>query len=183
MKRILTKIVQGITRLLMGFLLIFGVLWALGGRINTSNSIPIGLYWLSKKPVAHGEYVLFCPPKTAPFQEAFHVGYIGVGFCDSGFGVLMKQVAALQGDRISVSDTKVTVNGVARPFSRPLLEDTLGRALPYFRVKDVALDDKEVLLMTDQSCLSFDARYFGLIHLSQVKSVIIPVITWPRSLY
>ena len=29
-----------------------------GARINTSRSIPVGLYWLTERPIAKGEYEL-----------------------------------------------------------------------------------------------------------------------------
>jgi type IV secretory pathway protease TraF len=40
------------------------------------------------------------------------------------------------------------------------------------------LGESELLLMTDRSATSFDARYFGPITREHVKSVIRPVFTW-----
>jgi hypothetical protein len=37
--------------------------YAAGARINTTKSIPVGLYWTSSAPVEKGAYVLFCPPQ------------------------------------------------------------------------------------------------------------------------
>ncbi|MES2568793.1 MAG: conjugal transfer protein TraF, partial [Verrucomicrobiota bacterium] len=37
--------------------------YAAGARINTSKSIPVGLYWTSNSPVEKGAYVLLCPPE------------------------------------------------------------------------------------------------------------------------
>jgi hypothetical protein len=38
--------------------------YAAGARINTTKSIPVGLYWTSSAPVEKGAYVLFCPPQA-----------------------------------------------------------------------------------------------------------------------
>ncbi|HZZ03535.1 S26 family signal peptidase [Paraburkholderia sp.] len=40
------------------------------------------------------------------------------------------------------------------------------------------LGESELLLMTDRSATSFDARYFGPVTSAQVKAVIRPVWTW-----
>jgi len=55
-----------------------------GARINSSHSIPRGLYWTSSTPVAPGRYVMFCPPQLGVFEEARRRGYIGAGFCPGG---------------------------------------------------------------------------------------------------
>ena len=44
--------------------------FAVGLRINTTQSIPIGLYRITDAPVAKGEYVIFCPPQSVLFDEA-----------------------------------------------------------------------------------------------------------------
>lgn len=36
-----------------------GVMCLVGARVNTSKSIPIGLYWTSSAPVTKGKYVIF----------------------------------------------------------------------------------------------------------------------------
>ncbi len=44
--------------------------YAIGVRVNASNSIPVGLYWLTERPVEKGAYVIFCPPPSDVFDEA-----------------------------------------------------------------------------------------------------------------
>ena len=48
----------------------FGAIYAAGARINTTKSIPLGLYWLSDAPVTKNSYVIFCPPAEPTFLEA-----------------------------------------------------------------------------------------------------------------
>ena len=152
-------------------------LFLAGARINTTASIPVGLYWQSSRPVAVGEYVLFCPPQRADFQEALERNYIGGGMCPGGFGYLMKRVLAAKGDRISLRLDGVRVNGQLLPFSAPKPADAGGRPLPQPLVTEYHLGETEVLLMGPTS-RSFDGRYYGPIDRSQIKTVISPVLTW-----
>lgn len=55
--------------------------YAAGLRINTTKSIPVGLYKISQKAPEKGDYVIFCPPEKAIFSLAQKRGYIGSGFC------------------------------------------------------------------------------------------------------
>ena len=154
-----------------------GLLYAVGARINTSNSIPEGLYWTSHALIKKGDYVIFCPPKEKIFDEAMRRGYIDVGFCPGGYGYMMKAVLAVNGDIISINNNGVEVNGHILPYSKPIAADSLDRPLPHLNITK-HLSNTELLLMTDQSPISFDARYFGPISRSQIKSVIKPIFTW-----
>jgi conjugative transfer signal peptidase TraF len=149
-----------------------------GARINTTQSIPVGMYWTSGQPVAKGSYVLFCPPESNVFAVAKARGYIGTGFCPGGYGSMMKRVVATNGDTVSIEDDGVRVNTVLMPLSVPLRMDKAGRPLARFVSSRFSLDGSKVLLMSDVTGASFDSRYFGPIDRSQIKTVILPVITW-----
>lgn len=45
-----------------------GLGYAAGLRINTTKSIPVGLYKISQKAPEKGDYVIFCPPEKAIFS-------------------------------------------------------------------------------------------------------------------
>jgi conjugative transfer signal peptidase TraF len=151
---------------------------AAGLRINTTKSIPIGLYRMTDVPVAKGEYVIFCPPQSALFDEARERGYIVPGFCPGGYGFMMKRVAAVGGDVVASTEEGVSVNGQLLPLSVSLEADKAGRAMPRYRFNDNMLEKPKLLLMSDGSGTSFDGRYFGAVNLYQVKGVIRPVITF-----
>lgn len=155
-----------------------GVMCLVGARVNTSKSIPIGLYWTSSAPVTKGKYVIFCPPQRRVFDNARKRGYIGPGFCPGGYGYMMKKILAAKGDTVSVTPQGVAVNGKLLPYSKPLLVDGVGRSMPRMSDERYTLGESELLLMTDRSSTSFDARYYGIISREQVKSVIRPVLTW-----
>jgi len=79
-----------------------GALFLAGGRLNTSSSMPLGLYWITDKPMTKGEYVIFCPPLQAAFKEAKRRGYIGSGLCPGNYSYMTKKIVALQGDNIGL---------------------------------------------------------------------------------
>ena len=154
------------------------LLYVVGIRVNTTPSIPQGVYWLSAVPVERGNYVIFCPPRATVFDEARKRGYIGAGFCPGGVGQMMKKVLAAKGDRVGVADDGVRINGAMVPLSVPLTVDGAGRPLPRFQPSDEPLQSAEFLLMSDVTAKSFDARYFGLIGESQIRGVLQPLVTW-----
>jgi conjugative transfer signal peptidase TraF len=149
-----------------------------GFRLNTTRSIPPGLYRMSHDPIVNGAYVLWCPPERPEFDLAKDRGYIGAGFCPGGYGYMMKKVVASQHDVVSVTDDGVRINGRLSPASQPFEEDSKGRPLPRFRVTDHVLAPSELLLMSDTTSRSFDARYFGPIYRDHIQSRIHPVWTW-----
>ncbi len=120
---------------------------ASGARINSTKSIPVGLYWLSSDPVEKGAYVMFCPPPIGVFDEAKARGYLGAGFCPGGYGYLMKRVLAAKDDAVTISDEGVRVNGELLPHSAPIRADSTGRPLPRFRAERFTLGGSELLLM------------------------------------
>ena len=156
----------------------------LGWRINTSGSIPVGLYRVSRAPlssIAQGAYVMFCPPPTPLFAMARARGYLGAGFCPGGHGYLMKRVAAAPKDCVRFGADGVRVNGQLLAFSAPLRTDAAGRALPRYQAWARVLPSTEVLLMSEASRTGFDARYFGPLPVRQIDHVIVPLMTWPTA--
>ena len=149
-----------------------------GLRLNTTRSIPLGLYRMSDDPIVKGASVLWCPPERSEFDLAKERGYIGAGFCPGGYGNMMKKVLATHHDVVSVTDEGVTINGTLIPASQPVEEDSMGRPLPRFRVTDHMLAASELWLMSDTNSRSFDARYFGPVHRDHIQSLIYPVWTW-----
>lgn len=163
-----------------GACLAIGILLAheAGLRLNATRSIPIGLYRMSNDPIVKGAYVLWCPPKRPEFDLAKERGYIGAGYCPGGYGNMMKKVMASAHDSVSVTDDGVRINGTLIPASQPVEADSVGRALPQFRVSNHVLAPTELLLMSDTNSRSFDARYFGPIHRDHIQSLIHPILTW-----
>ena len=178
MNRLLERVsvataVAGVSLLLLG-----AMAYASGARVNSTRSIPVGVYWLSSDPVVKGAYVIFCPPQVGVFDEAKASGYIGAGFCPGEYGYMMKRVLAAKNDAVTITAEGVRVNGELLPLSAPIEADSAGRLLPRFQSERFTLSGSELLLMSDVSGISFDGRYFGPIDRSQIKGVIRPVFTW-----
>ncbi|MCX8657351.1 conjugative transfer signal peptidase TraF [Gilliamella sp. B2894] len=145
-----------------------------GYRINTTKSIPIGLYKEVNSYPQINDYVIFCPPDNSIFQEAKIRNYIGIGLCSGNYGYLMKKIVAVTGDYVTISEKGVFINNKYLPLSTPLKTDSKGRELPVININKV-LNDSDVLLMSDISNTSFDARYYGTIDKKHIRSVIKPI--------
>ena len=148
-----------------------------GIYINTTPSLPVGFYKIVDEPIVSGASVAFCPPQNAVFDMAKDRSYINPGDCPGGYGLLLKRVFAQSGDKVSIDQAGIFVNGKHLPNSAQLKTDADGHSLPQYRLKAV-LGDAEYLLLSDLNPQSFDARYFGLIARDQVQQVVRPIFTW-----
>ena len=150
---------------------------AIGLRVNGTDSEPIGIYWAISKTPARGDFVFALPPANPLFKLAKERGYLAAGPSPAGTCGLIKQVAALSGDRVTIGVQGVQVNGVLLKNSAPRPADEAGRPLSAYELSDYALRSEEVLLMSDYNPASFDGRYFGPLSKTTIQSVIVPVIT------
>lgn len=146
----------------------------LGARINHTDSLPKGLYWTSTKTPGTGDLVQICPPDIDAFRVARDRHYIGYGFCQNSFEPLFKKLVGVAGDTVSIKDEGVFVNGQFISNSKPIHKDGMGRSLEPHYLSNYKLTENEVLLMSDFSPQSFDARYFGPIEKNYISSVIVP---------
>ena len=153
-----------------------GLLGFSGARINTTPSIPVGLYWTSSQALARGAYVQLCPLPGPIFERAKKRRMIVTGFCPGEYGFLMKRIQGLGQDRITLSDAGVTVNGQLLPNSS--IPNENANVWPRYHLTQLRLKSDEVLVMGEHHLHSFDSRYFGPLRLSQIRSVIVPVLTW-----
>jgi len=160
------------------FLCIAIALSIVGIKVNMSASIPKGIYIKSRKTMEKGDFVIFCPPNNGIFEMALERHYLPRGYCSIGSAFLFKQIAGEEGDEITSNRQGVIVNKVRLPLSKPFTQDALGMKLPHFIAENYKLKKTELLLMSVQNPLSFDARYFGLINKSKIISVVKPIFVW-----
>ncbi len=175
------RLVQGSRTAALAGVAIFGIglaCSAAGLRINTTRSIPLGIYWARPGPLQKGSYVFFCPPDVALMVQARQRGYLDTGPCPGGYGYMMKRVAASAGDVVSVTERGVRVNDAWLRVSAPLPQDRSGREMPRLQPSHFIVGASEVVLMSDVSATSFDSRYYGPIDRAQIKNVVVPVLTW-----
>jgi conjugative transfer signal peptidase TraF len=133
-----------------------------GLRVNLSPSVPRGLYWLQSDAPRVGDYVAICPPRSQLFDRALKHGYVMRGTCPSGYGELIKVLAAADDADVAVSHDGVAIAGALWPLSVPKQADALGRRIPQ-RVLPwhAVLSASTVLVMSDRNAFGFDSRYFG----------------------
>lgn len=153
-------------------------LYAGGYRINTTPSIPEGIYRTTDEAISRGAYVIFCPPRDPHFALANQRHYLSAGLCPSGYEKLMKKIEAVEGDRLEATAEGIVVNGRLLPQSQTLRADANGRALPTTPFRTLILAPGELLMMGENCRISFDSRYFGLIDRAQVITTIRPVLLW-----
>lgn len=177
MKSLIRRIPYYVSVSALIFLLFSAACYAIGLRVNTTKSIPLGLYLTQSSTPKKGDYVIICPPQSPVFLEAKKRGYLEAGLCPGELSYMMKKILAAKKDEVDISIDGVKVNGEFLPGSKPFLEDKFGRKMP-IPSTNVVLNDSEVLLMGDVSSKSFDARYFGIIEKTQIKSVIHPILIW-----
>jgi conjugative transfer signal peptidase TraF len=136
---------------------------------NPSTSAPRGFYW--RDPLATyrvGQYA-FARLPAAPAALAAQRGYLPANI------LLLKPIAAVQGDVVCVRHGLAFING--QLVARLLARDAHGRLLqPWSGCR--ALDVDEVFLLSRSNPASFDGRYFGPIHYSDLRGVATALWTW-----
>lgn len=174
--RLSSRLVRAV--LVVGVSLMAGavIAYSAGVHLNTSGSIPPGLYRRSDESIARGAIVLAClPPPIAAFAR--DRGYVPAGSCGDGSAPVGKVIAAVEGDTVSVTARGVTVNGQLLKNSAPLADDSHGRRLPELRVAPGVVPSGQVWLVSSYSGSSFDSRYFGGIPRGRILSRIQPLLT------
>jgi conjugative transfer signal peptidase TraF len=161
--------------LLTVLLLVCGAI-ASGLRINGTHSFPVGFYCLSHKDPQKGDLVTVDPPALPLFTLAKSRGYLNIAYSPTPH--LLKRLAGVAGDRVTIGSAGVEVNGMRLANSTPRNCDGAGRPLRPYLLKDYILGPGEILLMSDYSPKSFDARYFGPLQATTIESVITPLLTW-----
>ena len=147
-----------------------------GLRINSTTSMPRGVYRSIGGAVRPGSIVAACLP-CAVSQFGMERGYLGAGSCPDGVEPVVKVVAAVAGDVAEVSAQGVTVNGWPLPNSRPLDRDRGGRELLSYPAGPRRLEPGELWLSSPYEERSWDSRYFGPVPSECVTDVVVPLAT------
>ena len=148
-----------------------------GLRFNNTPSMPRGLWRVVEADASlrRGEVVAICPPDTPVFRQGIARGYVPAGGCPGGFEPLLKPIAAMVGDTVSVSPAGVTVNGRMVDGTAQLTRDSAGRSLQPFEAGVYAVAPGQVWLLSNYDPRSFDSRYYGPMPAANVQGVARPV--------
>jgi conjugative transfer signal peptidase TraF len=161
---------------LVGFYLCIGGFAALGWMVNTTPSYPYGIYVPLHRAFRTGDLVSFCPSRSIA-RLGLKRAYLGPGPCPSGSEPMLKRLVAASGDRYLIGPAGVEVGERRVANSTPLTRDGQGRLMPRLALGGV-LSPGSLLVMSDYSPVSFDARYFGPIARSEIIRGVRPLMTF-----
>jgi conjugative transfer signal peptidase TraF len=151
---------------------------ATGLRLNTTASMPRGLYREVRGLPIRGALVAVCLPESIA-RLGLERFYLGPGSCAGGAEPVLKQVAAIGGDLVEVTPSGVLIDGTLLDHSRPREGDRAGRALEPFAPAQHRLSWNEIWLHSPFEERSWDSRYYGPIPVESVLAVVEPVWTVP----
>jgi conjugative transfer signal peptidase TraF len=167
----LAGIVMFVVCLLAAIFQFFG---AAGLRINTSPSLPMGLYVVSRDLAAN--LVEFCPAE--PFASLSTIrGWRSAGSCPDGAAPLLKPVVARAGDVVEMSARGIAVNGRLLPNTAPLTRDSKGRQLRSWTFGRYTVGRNAVWVASSHNGQSFDSRYFGPVPVAAIRDHLRPLLT------
>lgn len=151
-------------------------LYLAGYRYNETPSLPRGVWRLIPPTFERGEIVAFCPdPETPAIRIALDRGYIREGACPGGIEPMFKPIVGIAGDTVEIDAAGVRVAGTRLPASsRPHAVDGTGAAMPAQPRRQV-IPPSTLFVVSTYSPWSYDSRYFGPIHRSQVTGAAHPV--------
>lgn len=118
--------------------------------INTSASLPVGLYAKSKETITHGSYVVFKPTAAQQPLVSKYVKNIP----------LIKRVDALSGQSYKLPPAFDT--------------DSKGRPITPFQPK-IGIVPTDHLVVVGNTKYSLDSRYLGFIPQASIIDIITPV--------
>lgn len=148
-----------------------------GIRFTFTDSLPMGLYRSVPGVPTRGALVSICLPDDLA-TLAKERGYGRPGHCPGGLAPLLKQVVAMSGDSVSVTDAGLTVNGIEISNTERIHYDSQGQEVPMIGAGIYQTVNNELWLIANHSTRSWDSRYFGPLPADHVQSVMQPLITW-----
>jgi conjugative transfer signal peptidase TraF len=132
--------------------------------------MPIGLWSIGpiRFPLARGMIVSFCPPATASPTSAGS----NYSHCPNGLPPFLKPIVALPGDRISVSDQGVAVNGQPIEGTKRIGDVQT----PRIAIGEYRVPADHVWVVSNYHPRSFDSRYFGPVKMSGILGLAKPLL-------
>lgn len=159
--------------LIIGGILLIAASYAIGIRVNTSESWPRGLYYSSKIKKSESlepyrdQFVLVCPdPDNPVIQRAKKWNILKQGFqCPGNIAPFLKKLVGLPGDTITVERDGVRING--QPIKNSKIKYKNFELIVHYGYKRT-LELGEYWVMSSYSPNSLDSRYFGPVKRSAV---------------
>lgn len=149
-----------------------GLFWVFGLQVNTTASMPRGIYRLVPDAPERGDLVSVCLEDGAFASLALKRNYLRPGACPNGLEPLLKRVAGMPGDHIEVGQDGIAINGRLWPQSRVVARDSHGRPMPKAEnFGSQTIPGGLALVLSDLHPGGFDSRYFGLVSMASLRKV------------
>jgi conjugative transfer signal peptidase TraF len=134
-------------------------------RLNTTPSMQVGLWAVSRHApepaqIRRGEIVSVCLPLSVGIPARLR-GYVSGGECPGQTTPMLKTIAAVPGDTVTVSTRGMAVNGQLLPHSQALEYDEKHRPLSTVPAGTYVVPPTIVWLYASHDPRSFDSRYYG----------------------
>ncbi len=153
---------------------LFAITGVAGIRINTTPSLPIGLYVETN---SQSRLVEFCPSGLSAAVSARR-GYRGSGDCPDGASPLLKPIVAQPGDVVELSAEGISVNNRVIRNTAPLSADADRRPLDHFPFGRYVVGTDEVWVASSYNKRSFDSRYYGPVPTIKIRAHLRPLLTF-----
>lgn len=149
-------------------------------HINTTNSMPRGVYVETSEPLAKGVLVVEClPVEQAEFGKAR--GYLGRGNCPGNTVSLLKKIVGIPGSTVELADEYVAIDSELIFISATLPQDKEGREIPHVARGTFTLGPDEFFLMAAHP-RSWDDRYKRQTDRANIRATVRPLLTeWGSS--
>ena len=157
--------------------LVFGGATVSGVRLNTSPSMPRGLWLVHDTParVHRGDVVAAC---LEPSEAVKY--YVGPGDCQStSLEPVIKPVIAVAGDTVAITETGVVVDGSPIRHSARLSRDGHVRSMAVLfppLIKGAVVVPPGFVWLVAPMDESFDSRYLGPVRTSSVIAIADPLL-------
>jgi conjugative transfer signal peptidase TraF len=161
--------------IVISIVLVAAMVSYLGVLINITPSMKLGFYVKSNSPIHHGDTVAFCLPDSYK-TLGLNRHYLQTGAqCDRTVS-LIKEVIAVPGDHVILSNGFVEVNGI-KYFYQTSFKDSEGRALGVYPRGDYPKTQGYWMIGT-QAKNSWDSRYWGPVLNDKILYKLKPILTW-----
>lgn len=168
------RVLIGGMAIVIGMLQVFDLV---GLRINTTPSLPVGLYVRTSDPAAG--LVEFCPDSSYG-KLALEREYRASGSCADGGAPLLKPTIAKFGDVVDVSVAGLAVNGRRIPNTAAVTSDIKGRPLAAWPKGRYLVARGQVWVASSFNSRSFDSRYFGPVPVAAIHDRVRPLLTFGK---
>jgi len=152
---------------------IFGIIFTYTG------SVPIGFYHRSFRQKIHiGDYVALCLPDPIA-KMGLSRGYINSGKCFNGSDILLKEVIAVPGDRVTVHKNTIEINhhGIQLTYIAPTQVMDKNGLLVFRFIKNGVYKAKGYWVYGNgASYYSWDSRYYGGIPIKNIRGQFKPLL-------